>query len=171
MIARELIEQKEEQYKDYIDEHRQLLKFAFEMFIKRINKGTFWLDEKELQMLTVLVEIHDNVKFSDNEFHGYRNKYYPAAGEEIVENVFKQAWLHHQNSCPHHLEYWQLRRGEQLIPLDMPRVYILEMLLDWQALGMKFENSSEWYWQQNKGKFRMTEKTREEIEKWVVLFK
>ncbi|MHC1722481.1 MAG: DUF5662 family protein [Aminipila sp.] len=165
------IEQKKVQYHDYIDEHRANVKQAWLTLKPKINHGTFWVADEEINDLELNIERHDAIKYEDIEFKAYRNKYYPAEGEKIDETAFQYAWLHHQNHCPHHLEYWHLRQGNNVIALDMPLIFVLECLLDWQAMGIKFANSALWYWNENKDHLIVSKNTYNLFEKWSVLFR
>ena len=100
---------------------------------------------------------HDKSKYSDKEFDGYRQYFYPKPGQEKDINYFNFAWNHHQKTNPHHWEFWLLIKitdGVQtLTPIEIPQLRLIEMLCDWTAMSIKFKNlPSEWY---NKNKNNM----------------
>lgn len=80
--------------------------------------------------------LHDCSKFCPIEFFGYLNK------ENKQSNIYKNAWLHHQNHNKHHYQYWILREDGKSIPLPMPMNYVREMVCDWIAANKAYSSSS-----------------------------
>lgn len=94
---------KEYQYKKYIEEHKENIKKAF------VELSTCpdldWLITEDLSCkLFERIKIHDNSKYSAEEFDAYRWFYYPANKlEKAVGNyVFESAWEHHYENNDHH---------------------------------------------------------------------
>lgn len=97
--------------------------------------------------------VHDWQKFTLSEFPAYAIQFfgsdeykldnYPSAFY-CVDN-FKLAWLHHENSAPHHWGYWtQASSGDKF---DMPDTYIREMVADWMGASKTYTGSwdmTEW---------------------------
>lgn len=90
---------------------------------------------------------HDLSKFSPTEF--WRGvKYYqgtrsPNAAER-EEKGYSEAWMHHKGRNRHHYEYWTdlspaTRRYE---PVEMPRRYLVEMVMDRRAACMTYEGKA-----------------------------
>ncbi len=85
--------------------------------------------------------LHDMSKFQPAELlNGFR--YYqggmqsPNNGERVVKG-YSEAWIHHKGRNMHHYEYWNdynieaAKRGDYPIqPVQMPRRYVAEMLMD-----------------------------------------
>ena len=105
--------------------------------------------------------IHDLSKLSPSEMRGYAWKFYASekerselSGKLMMEfgigdlipwgldpsDWWEYAWLHHQNSNPHHWEYWIRRPTRE--PLAMPEWAVREMVADWMAAGKSY--SGEW---------------------------
>jgi len=72
-----------------------------------------------------LLIAHDLSKFSIKEVSHYGRQFY---GDMSDSQGFMRAWLHHQNTNPHHWEYWVPRTGHNRciptytanLPLEMP---------------------------------------------------
>lgn len=165
------LEMKEDQYINYINEHISNIKCAM------INYGDKLCELLNLDSnkLMELIYIHDKSKYDIEEFIAYRMKFYPSTSDtkskEDVDELFNLAWLHHQNNNPHHPEYWVLIDDGKVKALDMPNIYIAEMLLDWEAMSMKFhDNTYKYYYEKGKNKI-LSDKTRATIESVIDIFK
>jgi hypothetical protein len=68
---------------------------------------------------------------------------------------------------PHHWQHWMLQNDEDgLRLLDMPYMFIIEMICDWWAFSWKAENLYEifnWY-EKNKKGILLSDNTRENVE-------
>ena len=90
---------------------------------------------------------HDETKYWESEFEPYRKYFYPANTSEGKENkavvdMFNEAWKHHYEHNDHHPEYWV----ENDIPSKMSTEAALEMICDWIAMSIKFNNRAiDWY--------------------------
>lgn len=120
---------------------------------------------------------HDMSKFSLIEYFAYVNKFGRSL-KEVTNNgklydpnsqpyEFQKAWLHHQRN-KHHWQAWcSIADGGKLVPIDMPEVYIKEMIADWISAGKTYSTKSdpvEWY-NEHKDKLIFTDNTRKLIEK------
>jgi len=95
--------------------------------------------------------VHDLSKFTPLEFYDYAEQFY---GDRQNIMGFLQAWLHHQNTNPHHWQWWVLRQ-EEAYPgnteaLPMPLSYVREMVADWfaasKAYNGKWPNPNDYTW-------------------------
>lgn len=60
----------------------------------------------------------------------------------FVKERFALAWLHHENTAPHHWGYWIPRSGKyDGGPLPMPETYVREMVADWMGAGRAYTGS------------------------------
>jgi hypothetical protein len=159
--------EEEIKYKDYIKEHIQNVKDCFEMYENQLCR-VLKVDNYELKE-NILV--HDNSKFSIPEFEAYRQYFYPKKGEEKDKDVFNFGWLLHENKNPHHPEFWVLRDGKKNITLDMPDIYIAEMLLDWAAMGIKFNDTAYSYYQKSGADKPFSDNTIKKVESVIEIFK
>lgn len=158
-------ESTKEQYTSYIEQHKS-----------NVRKGADWIIENLPELLVELgvtkealldrAEEHDASKYSPEEFDAYAEFFYGKEKTEKVKNDFDLAWLHHQHKNPHHWQYWLLQEDDrELIALDMPNEYILEMICDWWAFSWKDHNLKEifsWY-NKNKDIILLSPKTRETV--------
>lgn len=158
-------------YKRYVDEHIENVNKAFSEFGPALCKAL----SIDLGRLKEMIEIHDQSKYSEEEFEGYRKYFYPTHledSEDLNKYAFDLAWNHHVKNNPHHPEFW-VRQDEdtgELIPEDMPNTFIAEMLLDWQAMGYKFGDNAYQYWNSDKCKKFLSPATREKVESVISIF-
>lgn len=158
-------------YKRYVDEHIENVNKAFSEFGPALYKAL----SIDLGRLKEMIEIHDQSKYSEEEFEGYRKYFYPTHledSESLNKYAFDLAWDHHVKNNPHHPEFW-VRQDEdtgELIPEDMPNTFIAEMLLDWQAMGYKFGDNAYQYWNSDKCKKFLSPVTREKVESVISIF-
>ena len=171
---------KQEEYLEYIKEHVLNVQKAFQLhFLPLLDKQfiSSKLSDEEIksaiQTAAKYVLVHDASKYGDEEFDGYREKYYPTAREKADPDFEKIsyekseiAWIHHYENNPHHPMYWVKENGEIE---DMTLAYIIEMLSDWFAMSMKY-HSDTWEWYREKAvkeKAAMTDRTKEIVEEFL----
>lgn len=150
-------------YYDYLESHIAGVNKALDWLIKNIPSICSEYDEDELKDLILA---HDKSKYSEEELHAYANYFYGNKTAEVKEN-FDYAWLHHQHNNPHHWQYWLLQNDEDgLKILEMPQIYMIEMICDWWAFSWVKNDLSEiftWY-DKNKKKIKLHEKSRKFVE-------
>jgi len=113
--------------------------------------------------------VHDWQKFTPQEFGAYARHFFGADAEyknnetieafqkySVVEAApfghfederFALAWLHHENTAPHHWGFWIPRSGKYSKPLPMPETYVREMVADWMGASRVYTGSwdmTEW---------------------------
>lgn len=179
----ELLEgvQEHEQYEEYLHQH-----------IGNVQKGYEWLKENLSEVVSVnnyfeetayygeldeIIAKHDSskrTKLPDAdgyydlkcEYDAYANYFYGEQTEE-VKAAFDRAWLAHIHANPHHWQHWMLQNDEDgLILLDMPYVFIIEMICDHWAFSWKENKLDEifsWY-EKNKEGILFSDKTRKTYE-------
>ena len=131
------IVEKEEEYMEYIKDHINNVHKAFENMYKIKDKFED-IDRDDISDAIEsvkekgIINIHDESKYSDEEFDAYRRYFYSIDDKEKEESEedFKLAWKHHYENNPHHPEYW-IKDGESV---DMKIEYIVEMACDWIAM-------------------------------------
>lgn len=162
MIEKQL---KEKEYTNYINEHIMNIRLAYikygEILCKKLNISN--------HQLLLNINKHDQSKYSEKEFDSYRQYFYPCSNETKNEELFNKAWEHHYKENPHHPEYW-IDDDSNTIN-DMPNIYITEMLLDWEAMSMKFNNNTYDYYMKNKDSKPFTIKTKKIIDSVIDIFK
>ena len=142
-----MFNEKDFEYFDYIVEHKRNVMVAFNLMnqldnhASTNNASTMWITKQECEELKRRVLEHDLTKFSPIEFYGYRKYFFTHEGEEkeanhhgisgkyYFQNDFNKAWEHHYTTNSHHPEFHKEK---------MSRVEMLEMILDWCAMSLKF---------------------------------
>ena len=106
-------------------------------------------------------DIHDQSKFSPEEFESYANYFWnsdgtPAKKEDhttMKQYEFIHAWLHHIHYNPHHWQHWIFPDGyapENMVAskyitrdgtMPMPERFVLEMVADWMGASKSYTGS------------------------------
>jgi hypothetical protein len=128
-----------------------------------------------------LAIFHDISKFSIHEFGFYARRFYDKNGNKLFTSDslgtydpiktnfdFAKGWLHHQHCNKHHWNFWIIiRDGKLIIPVEIPKIYVLEMVADWAAARKSYSGKYDviaWY-EKEKDNMILTEKTRNLLEK------
>lgn len=178
------------QYDEYLITH-----------IGNVQKGYQWLKDNIPEVLSEdnyfeescyygeldeIIANHDKSKYnkvpdSENyyelkcEYDPYAEYFYGKDGKTPeVEQRFNLAWLAHIHANPHHWQHWMLQNDEDgLQLLDMPYVFIIEMICDWWSFSWKQDKLDEifnWY-EQRKDGILLSDKTRTTLEHILNLIK
>lgn len=163
------------EYNDYIKEHKQNVKKAFQ-WLKVNLPEIFGSEYIKSECESLCGYNHDLSKYSEEEYDAYDKYFY---SEEIDENQIKNfnlAWLHHIHNNPHHWQYWILVNDDPdlgEILLDMPEQYIIEMICDWWSFSWKKGDLNEifnWY-EERKEHIKLSLITRAKVENILGLMK
>lgn len=136
-----------QQYDGYIQEHRENLLRAYDWFQENLSdvlRGTIDLRDD-------IENLHDESKFSDEEYDPYDAYFYGGDKSSKVQKEFQYAWLHHIHQNPHHWQHWVLMNDdpqEGVVALEMPYTRIVEMICDWWSFSWKSGDLREifkWY--------------------------
>ena len=147
---------KEIEYQQYISNHIHNVRLAFEKYKFKLCSAL----NISINSLEENINRHDQSKYSDEEFDGYRQWFYPYDNEEKNKKQFDDSWEHHYKNNPHHPEYWI--RDDYIE--DMPPIYIAEMLLDWESMAMHFGNDIRDYYRSERDKKPLSENTKKIID-------
>ena len=156
------------QYLEYLNDH-----------IRNVENGLHWMDDNLIKQEINVTDIdfsialnnapqHDYSKYKESEYEPYDTYFYGGNRSYAVKTAFDRAWLHHQNSNPHHWQYWVLINDDdgKNRPLEMPVPFVLEMIADWWSFSWRSGNLKEvfdWY-ESHKNKMLLHEKTRKLVE-------
>lgn len=170
------IVEKEEEYMEYIKDHINNVHKAFENMYKIKDKFED-IDRDDISDAIEsvkekgIINIHDESKYSDEEFDAYRRHFHSVDDKEKEESEedFELAWKHHYENNPHHPEYW-IKDGDQ--PVDMKIEYIVEMACDWIAMSYSKGGTALKYLEDNREKKQkvMTENTMSTLETILNIF-
>lgn len=158
-----------QQYDEYIRTHKQYVILAYDILNEKLPQ--IFGDPSEGIKAQVEHNIrfgHDQSKISKEEYDAYDNYFYGNRSYDVV-NKFNYAWLHHIHNNPHHWQYWVLinddpDEGQKI--LDMPDIYIIEMICDWWSFSLKQNKPEEifnWY-DAHKRYILLSEYTRSKVE-------
>lgn len=178
---------KEEEYLNYIKDHKDNVVIAFNKYFLSIIKQNKELPESKYytydDLYNAIEELekgriydHDMSKYSDEEFEPYRAKYYATEKESSgltdeekteLDRKADLAWKHHYENNPHHPKYWLDKETNK--PTDMDLISIIEMICDWEAMSMKFDgNTIDWYANDaDEEKTDMTDRTKSIVEEFL----
>ena len=158
------IKKQTKNYKKYIKEHQENIKKAFE----EIKENPVIFQRYGNEILNALWErvlIHDKSKYSEEEFIPYRKNFFPINAEEKENNRldFDKAWEHHWKNNSHH---WQYRKNKTSFNKDNQEeiLDVLENILDWIAMGYKFNDRPYQYYENNKNNIILCEDEKNYLE-------
>ena len=150
------------EYDTYIEEH-----------ISNVQKAVRWLFAHDIIPQNVDVSGHDLSKRSKEEYDAYDDYFYgkdeaDEDDQEVINEAFDYAWLHHIHHNPHHWQYWVLISDDEgTKALEMPEKFVYEMIADWWSFSWKSGNLREifdWY-EKHKSKMRLHPDTKKLVEK------
>ena len=112
---------------------RTVTTHKYNVFKLAVRCGIFW------QGVT-----HDMSKFSPVEFKAgvkyFAGDHSPNNGERIAKG-YSMSWMHHKGRNKHHYEFWNdysLEPPHEIVPVKMPRKYLIEMFCDRVAAGKTY---------------------------------
>lgn len=148
------IEEQKEAYVKYIENHRDNVRHAHSIMVSKC-RDMLLSNNVSLEQLEINVKNHDLSKYTKEEFEPYRKKFFPIEGEIIDKNEFEKAVFHHYTHNKHHWNYW-IGQSKEMEP-----IYVVEMTLDWIAMGIQFNNTAIEYYEKNKDKITLSKKSEE----------
>ncbi len=125
--------------------------------------------------------VHDLSKFSFTEFWVGVNYYQGSRSPNNQERElfgYSAAWLHHKGRNKHHYEYWtdySKKEGEGIIFVEMPKRYLVEMVLDRIAASKVYNKKSYTdrdaltYYEKGKDMTLMHKHTKVELERLLTM--
>lgn len=151
------------QYDNYLTEHKE-----------NVAKGFRWLQENIPEVIEDGFEWqicfnHDASKTDPEEYDAYDAYFYGNNRSYAVVQNFNKAWLRHIHSNPHHWQHWILINDEPkegMVVIDMPYIYVVEMICDWWAFSWKKGDLNEifsWY-EDRKDYMKLSANTRRSVE-------
>lgn len=180
-----LLEQtgRNDQYDTYLSEHIGNVQKGYEWiktYLPELVSEINFIEEKAYYgELDEIIAAHDKSKYNNKpdaenyydltpEYDAYAEYFYGTKTDE-VEEAFNRAWLSHIHSNPHHWQHWLLQNDDPklgLKRLDIPYVFIVEMVCDWWSFSWKTGNLYEifsWY-ETNKAGILLSDKSQKTLE-------
>lgn len=151
------------QYDNYLTEHKE-----------NVAKGFRWLQENIPEVIEDGFEWqicfnHDASKTDPEEYDAYDAYFYGNNRSYSVVQNFNKAWLRHIHNNPHHWQHWILINDEPkegMVVIDMPYIYVVEMICDWWSFSWKKGDLNEifgWY-EDRKDYMKLSANTRRSVE-------
>lgn len=172
---------KHPQYEQYLTTHIANVQKSYQWLKDNLpevlDEDNYFEETAYYGELDEIIKNHDKSKYTkipdaENyyeltlEYDAYANYFYGEQTKEVNE-AFNKAWLAHIHANPHHWQHWMLQNDEDgLILLDIPYVFVIEMICDWWAFSWKAENLYEifnWY-EKNKNGILLSDNTRTTLE-------
>ena len=150
----QIIEQieKTREYLDYIEDHIFNVKRAWIELQEKCQDMDFIYDDFLYEWIGGEVVKHDLSKMSESEFIQYRKAFYPTESESKGDKYdMTFAWEHHKKHNPHHWENWAGRYTVLSHP-DEWKVHCVHMICDWMAMGYKFGDTAQAFYESGKEK-------------------
>ena len=136
-------------YLDYLEEHLNNIAKAFTELTDACDGKEYWASNLfDWELFKREVMEHDLSKFTKEEFVQYRDNFFPVSPEDNENSDFSSAWENHKICNPHHHES---AKGF----MD-----IAHMLIDWMAMGYKFNDNPWDYYEKMKDSLDISEDHR-----------
>jgi len=160
------------EYCDYVEEHLKNVEEAWMILREKCQKMRFVYDDYVYWSIDYMVKEHDMSKLSPEEFIQYQRNFFPVKERDpkavftptdiqkkIDENAamegFKTAWEHHKENNLHHWQSWTAEN-----PFYNPyeaECHCVCMVIDWMAMGLKFGDTAEEYYESHKDEIKLPE--------------
>ena len=155
--------EKTRQYLDYIEEHVKNVEKAWQQIQIKCSDMFFVKDEYWFGILNEEIKNHDLSKLSSFEFVQYRQKYFPTKLEKInkdIENFYLFALVHHIEHNDHHWETWTKINyfKNKKLNNNMKKIHCVHMIIDWTAMGYKFNDSAKEFYEKREKDFLIPKK-------------
>lgn len=155
------------EYDKYIAEHKENVKKGYRWIERHIP---VWIENHLKSDIFKAIETHDDSKTNRDEYEAYDAYFYGGNKSYNVVANFDKAWLLHIHRNEHHWQHWVLINDEsekELVALEMPYEYIIEMICDWWSFSWKTGNLYEildWY-DERKSYIKLHDITRRYVER------
>lgn len=153
------------EYDEYLINHITGVQRAWNEILKPYliqNLSKYHLTEDDIRRTDSEVMQHDQSKYDVEEYGAYCDYFYPTNEHKADPVAFDYAWLRHQKINPHHWQYWVIIRDSgEIVPMEMSKPAMLEMLCDWHSFSLKDPKSTAFvWWNNNKHNMVMHENTK-----------
>lgn len=146
------------EYCDYVEEHLNNIAKAWTLVQESCEDMIFISDEFLFTVIDELVNDHDLSKVSHEEFIPYVRNFFPVG--EADNELFAAAWKNHQDCNPHHWQNWTQKEDEYD---DEWKCHAVCMVIDWIAMGTKFDDNAQEYFEKNQDSIKISDEAVEFI--------
>ena len=143
MKAQDYID-KTREYLDYLEEHISNVRQAFTELTDACKSLPIVVDDYSWHTLREQVVWHDVSKLTKEEFIQYRDNFFPVSDTDKENSGFDDAWENHKKANNHHHE------------TARDFLDIFHMVVDWTAMGYKFGDTAQQYYENNKDRIKLT---------------
>lgn len=159
------IDAMDKQYTAYLDTHMGNVQKAGQRFLEQTEGNILFIPLRD----TIInnLKYHDMSKYEKLEWVPYRDYFYGDDQEsKTINDNFDLAWNLHQKRNPHHWQYWVLIKDSgRMVALDIPMIFIIEMLCDWHSFSAQNkESTAKAFYEENKHKMILSDNTRSIID-------
>uniref|UniRef100_C6E6S4 Uncharacterized protein n=1 Tax=Geobacter sp. (strain M21) TaxID=443144 RepID=C6E6S4_GEOSM len=140
------------EYCNYVEEHLLNVEKAWVILQAACKDMNVISDDYLFWNIDAMIRAHDVSKMSAEEFIQYQRYFYPFGEKDA--NGFDSAWQHHLEGNPHHWQAWT--KLAETFPNDQA-CHCVCMVCDWMAMGMKFNDTAEQYYEKNCDKIELPE--------------
>lgn len=141
------------QYLDYIEEHYDNVQKAWAVLQDKCADMRFITDDFYFETININVINHDLSKLSEQEFTQYRQYFFPVVGALVDNEKMNEAWENHKKENFHHWQTWTTTKFPEGSPY--PEIYFIENIIDWMAMGYKFNDTAKAYYEKNKENIKL----------------
>ena len=156
-------------YCDYVEEHLRNVGKAWVILQGALPHAAVIWDDHKFWTTHAMIEEHDLSKMYSAEFVQYAEWFFGPYGKdydihddggegEVKHKAalanFKHAWRNHKSMNRHHWQTWPTA------PVRFPgerECHVVCMVADWMAMGMKFGDTAEEYYEREKNKINLPE--------------
>lgn len=146
---------KTREYLDYLEEHIKNVEKAWNVLKGKCTDMRFIYDDFVYHSVDKEIELHDLSKLSEWEFVQYRQAFFPIETEGKYD--MSEAWEHHKEENPHHWETWTRLNDENPNDPYTWEINCVHMVVDWMAMGYRFGDTAQKYYEANKNKIDLPE--------------
>jgi hypothetical protein len=149
---------KTREYLDYLEEYVNNIQKAWKEIQHKCKDMNIVYDDFYYNWINNEVHWHDASVMSEEEFTQCRKKFYPTdiekqeAVEKGVEIDITTAFEHHKAENPHHWENWTKLKSNHP---EAWCVHCTHMVIDWMAMGYKFGDTAQQYYEKYKEEIKL----------------
>ena len=149
------------EYCDSIDEHLRNVAASWKRIQETCKDLNVISDDHLFWCIDSMIKEHDVSKMSHEEFIPYQRNFFPLTdpnvagfGEDPDGDAWEAALSHHHKNNKHHWENWT--QIKPYAPNELA-CHCVCMVCDWMAMGLKFDDTAEAYYEANKEKIDLPE--------------